>query len=1049
MTRAERAVDGQRAASGIDIRGAIGLDWGRMACEAKHILLCSLVGLCIAGCGGGGTTPLTQSTAPTAPTVTVTPASSSIATAQSLSVSVAVAGAGGTPTGSVVLTSGSYTSAAATLSSGGASIAIPAGSLATGSDTLSVAYTPDSASSSIYKSASGTASVTVTAPSLAVPTVTVIPSSSSITATQSLPVAVTVAGAGGTPTGSVVLSSGSYTSAAATLSSGNASITIPAGSLATGNDTLSVAYTPDSASSSIYKSASGTASVTVSAVTTTYVLTVNSASPSSGIPITVSPADNNGAANGTTSFTRSYNSGTQVTLSAPLAFGAYSFVSWTGCASNPSASICDVTMSAAAAVTATYNGQGISSITVTPNTATIGTQVQFAAAVHGTGSFSSSVSWAVAGPAGSTLSPGDISSTGLYTTPYPAPATVTVTATSTQDPTKSGSVTVTLSQPATATGPSLTVDTGKQTRTISPLIYGINGYLLDAATVQSAHPSIVRWGGDDISRYNYQTNTTNSASDYYFENFSGAGSMFGGGAFTGLVTSDADAGAETLGTVPVLGWVANSTQGACSFSTAAFPGQTSSNGNCGSGIYAQGSDGCTSASGCDIFGNPTLAAITSQSEPPPDITASSTPAPGSVTNAWATGTWSGGWVNSILNAYGPANPATGAGKGAAIWDLDNEPTWWDAVHRDVHPDPFTYDEVTNGGIGTALAIKTADPTALVSGPVIDNWWAYFYSKKDIEAGWAAPSTVTCAGQPWSEPTDRQAHGGVPMIEYYLQQFNKYSQTYGIRLLDYVDIHAYFAPTGAGLASAGDTALQQSRLNGTRVFWDSTYTDPNYPQPNYPTDPGYTTAGCSPPLQAPNLINTLKSWVSAYPGTKIAIDEYNFGGLESINGAVTQADILGIFGREGLDLGALWPTGTNQQVDSAAQGPGNFAFAMYRNYDGSNSAFGDTALASTSTTTASADGEGQLAVYGAVRSSDGAITIMVVNKTYGDLTSTLSLENFTATSSTAQAYLYSNANLNAIVAQPAAPVTLPAAGSTASTITTTFPAQSITLLVVPN
>ena len=67
------------------------------------------------------------------------------------------------------------------------------------------------------------------------------------------------------------------------------------------------------------------------------------------------------------------------------------------------------------------------------------------------------------------------------------------------------------------------------------------------------------------------------------------------------------------------------------------------------------------------------------------------------------------------------------------------------MHRDVHPVAFTYDEVTNNGIGTALAIKTADPTALVSGPVIDYWWAYFYSKKDIESGWTPVSPATSRG----------------------------------------------------------------------------------------------------------------------------------------------------------------------------------------------------------------------------------------------------------------------------------------------------------------
>ncbi len=66
-----------------------------------------------------------------------------------------------------------------------------------------------------------------------------------------------------TPTGSVVLTSGSYSSASATLASGKATINIPAGSLAVGKDTLTVTYTPDTASSSEYSSATGSATVTV------------------------------------------------------------------------------------------------------------------------------------------------------------------------------------------------------------------------------------------------------------------------------------------------------------------------------------------------------------------------------------------------------------------------------------------------------------------------------------------------------------------------------------------------------------------------------------------------------------------------------------------------------------------------------------------------------------------------------------------------------------------------------------------------------------------
>ncbi|HVC47981.1 MAG TPA: hypothetical protein VND90_12095 [Terracidiphilus sp.] len=97
------------------------------------------------------------------PTVTVTPASSAISTTQALSVAIAVSGGNGnpTPTGTVTLTSGSYTSAATALSTGSATINIPAGSLATGTDTLTATYAPDSTSSATYNSATGTSSVTV------------------------------------------------------------------------------------------------------------------------------------------------------------------------------------------------------------------------------------------------------------------------------------------------------------------------------------------------------------------------------------------------------------------------------------------------------------------------------------------------------------------------------------------------------------------------------------------------------------------------------------------------------------------------------------------------------------------------------------------------------------------------------------------------------------------------------------------------------------------------------------------------------------------------
>ena len=232
-----------------------------------------------------------------------------------------------------------------------------------GTTSQSVTFTPTDTTD--YTTA--TASVNVTA-NPAAPTVTVTPGSSSISVTSPLSVTIAVSGGAGTatPTGSVTLSGGGYTTPSATmLTNGSAQINIPASMLATGTDTLTANYTPDATSTASYKSATGTGQVTVNPAVG-YTLTVASAAPASGISISpVSPADNNGASSGTTPFIRTYNSGTQVTLSAPLSDNTYSFVSWSGCNSTSGSGgiNCTVTISGNTTVTANYNEAGITSIT--------------------------------------------------------------------------------------------------------------------------------------------------------------------------------------------------------------------------------------------------------------------------------------------------------------------------------------------------------------------------------------------------------------------------------------------------------------------------------------------------------------------------------------------------------------------------------------------------------------------------------------------------------------------------------------------------------------
>ncbi len=92
-------------------------------------------------------------------TVAATATPSSILSNQSVSVAVTVTGSSGTPTGSVTLSGGGYTSLSQTLSAGSTTFTIPANSLSAGTDSLIVSYGGDSK----YATGSGSASVTVTA----------------------------------------------------------------------------------------------------------------------------------------------------------------------------------------------------------------------------------------------------------------------------------------------------------------------------------------------------------------------------------------------------------------------------------------------------------------------------------------------------------------------------------------------------------------------------------------------------------------------------------------------------------------------------------------------------------------------------------------------------------------------------------------------------------------------------------------------------------------------------------------------------------------------
>src|SRR5436305_14368091 len=72
-------------------------------------------------------------------------------------------------------------------------------------------------------------------------------------------------------------------------------------------------------------------------------------------------------------------------------------------------------------------------------------------------------------------------------------------------------------------GPAIAIDAGAGRHAISPDIYGINDYS-DAGLGAELRTGVRRWGGDATTRYNWQLDTNNAASDWYFENFASSGS---------------------------------------------------------------------------------------------------------------------------------------------------------------------------------------------------------------------------------------------------------------------------------------------------------------------------------------------------------------------------------------------------------------------------------------------------------------------------------------------------------------------------------------------
>jgi hypothetical protein len=519
--------------------------------------------------------------------------------------------------------------------------------------------------------------------------------------------------------------------------------------------------------------------------------------------------------------------------------------------------------------------------------------------------------------------------------------------------------------PTTAAAPVLiTVDAAAKRHDISPLIYGVA--FASPAQLLALNAPLNRSGGNAETRYNWRLNATNHAADYFFESIGDKDSTPGAEA-DGFVADTKAAGAQPMLTIPMLGWVAKlgpNRETLPGFSVAKYgPQQKTDPGHpdFGNGVKPDGK---------------TLIGSTDPND----------------ANLPASPEFQRGWITHLIGKWGKS-----ANGGVGYYLYDNEPSLWNSTHRDAHPKGETMDEIRGDIFAYGAMVKAVDPNAKLMGPEEWGWPGYFSSGADLSYS---------AAHNYQGHPDKDAHGGMDMIPWLLTQLNQHQKQTGQRLLDYLTVHIY--PQGGDSGDDVSPKIQELRNRSTRALWDPNYTDESWIKNKI------------------MLIPRLRTWVNTYyPGTKIGITEYNWGAEKNIGGATAQADILGIFGREGLDLATRWTT-----PDAAT--PTFRAMQMYRNYDGKKSGFGSISV---SDTTPDPD---TLSSFASVRRSDGALTIMVINKSLsGPTPVSLAVSHFAGT--TAQVWQLASAN---------AITHLPNAALGGGRLSATLPAQSITLFVVP-
>ncbi|MCQ2490333.1 MAG: glycoside hydrolase [Ruminococcus sp.] len=292
------------------------------------------------------------------------------------------------------------------------------------------------------------------------------------------------------------------------------------------------------------------------------------------------------------------------------------------------------------------------------------------------------------------------------------------------------------------------------------------------------------------------------------------------------------------------------------------------------------------------------------------------------------------YVNYLVKTFGDASTKTGF----QAFSLDNEPALWNDTHPRMHPEEMTNKELVSKSVELAKVVKEIDPKAEVFGP------AFWGMLPCIQAGES--------GNGFTDPEWQAVKNDYDWyLDFYLKQMADAEKESGKRLLDVIDVHYY----SQGLNSDDDI------LQAARSLYDPTYVESSWLQPTF--------------KQFFPFIPAIKKSIDKYyPGTKIAITEYNLGNIskeketgKDIRTGIAEAEALGCFAANDVYFATYWGTIPDCPfVESAIN--------LYTNYDGKGAAFGDTLVE------AETEDLSKSYAYAAINGKDDSqVTVVLANK----------------------------------------------------------------------